>query len=249
MYVPCSFFVSKIDNFRGPEVTIIVDSQSFNLPKALLCYNSPFFDRAFNGAFKEAGEQSLSLTSCSIETFKVLVQWLYTSQIVLDEDETEQEPVDVSSLDDEGILREAFDSMTRKETSEISRLLDFLRLADEIQLLGPFDSIVNKIKTTIISEESSLKAHHIRTASNLPIGHSARKLLAQACVVDYAKYCFLGHEFGSHTVMNELEGFAADLLKEFGVAMQKVYKVKGKIYYPDPLNGYKGIQLHASSSA
>lgn len=44
------------------------------MSKALLCYNSPFFERAFNGDFKEAREQKMELHDFSAETFQLAVQ-------------------------------------------------------------------------------------------------------------------------------------------------------------------------------
>lgn len=55
-----------------------------------------------------------------------------------------------------------------KNAHEISRLLDFLKLADRILLWGCFDSVVDSIRKMIQKDRASLTAEHIRTAAETP---------------------------------------------------------------------------------
>ncbi|KAI4113537.1 MAG: hypothetical protein LQ338_008158 [Usnochroma carphineum] len=53
----------------------------FHVHKSLICHVSPFFDAAFNGAFKEnCGSMQLAEDDPSI--FEILVQWLYKRKLV-----------------------------------------------------------------------------------------------------------------------------------------------------------------------
>ncbi len=148
--------------FSGPMATITVDSTEFNLPKELLCYNSSFFDRSLNGKFREATEQKVGIDA-SIDAFKLVVKWIYTCNIV-------------------------FSSALSSPSQIISRLLEFLLLADFLQLLGPFDTIANEIKRILCETRTSrnfLTSGHIRQVMQLPPGHVARQVVIQACVKLY----------------------------------------------------------------
>lgn len=239
--------VSKIDHFKGPEVVVQVEGEDFSLPKALLCYNSRSFDRAFNGGFKETTEQKLSMTDCSIHTFKLVVQWMYTSQIILDEDydiiDTPRESIQDVAAGEALPMDDRHSLETHRSSQHISRLLNFLKVTDRIELLGPFTSVVQMIKGRIIAHRSSLTCEHVRAAVELPQGHAVRELFAQACVRDYSRWFFYKSQsnrpvLGCETEVNELEGFAADLLKAFSNAIRKRnFRGKEGHFFPDPLTG------------
>ena len=67
----------------GPKVDIYVgeDKNHYNLPKELLCYYSKYFERCFNGAFREAQEQKLELLEDKAEDFEVLVEYMLHGSI------------------------------------------------------------------------------------------------------------------------------------------------------------------------
>lgn len=52
-----------IDYYKGPEVTITVESKEYKLPKLLVCHNSTMFNAAFNGTFWESEEQKMTLNT------------------------------------------------------------------------------------------------------------------------------------------------------------------------------------------
>ncbi|TGO45509.1 hypothetical protein BCON_0386g00010 [Botryotinia convoluta] len=63
----------------GPKVNIIVgpEKKSFELPKDLLSYYSPVFDRSFNGNFIEGQTQTMELPEDTVEDFEVLVEYIF----------------------------------------------------------------------------------------------------------------------------------------------------------------------------
>jgi hypothetical protein len=48
----------------------------FHLPKDILCYYSTYFDRYFNGRFKEAAEHNLTLPEDRVEYFQHLLDYM-----------------------------------------------------------------------------------------------------------------------------------------------------------------------------
>lgn len=60
------------------------DRKKFAVHKKLICSVSDFFDKAFNGGFKEARENSMNLDEDDPLTFAVFLEWLYTTECVFD---------------------------------------------------------------------------------------------------------------------------------------------------------------------
>lgn len=207
--------------FSGPMATITVNSTDFNLPRELLCYNSSFFNKSLNGNFKEAREQKVKIDA-SIDAFKLVVKWIYTRNIVF--------------------------SVLLSPSNLISRLLEFLLLADFLQLLGPFDSIANEIKGILSQTKSSrnfLTSGHIRQVMQLPLGHEARKVVIQACVKLYMdsiyntsyitplanKTCKFEKE------VTDFHEFAAELFRAYDQAMRNKRADEEGTWMKDPLTG------------
>jgi BTB/POZ domain len=213
-------------------VSIIAGGEKFSLPKALLCYNSPFFDKAFNGNFLEGKEQEMVLSDCSAETFRFVIQWIFTSQVVL------------------SMPRETEQPMLKGQAAKfyperISKLLAFLKVADRIQLLGPFNQVTETIKAMLTSTRASLQAGHIRAAFEIPSAHEARKLFTQACVREYAESFFDGSylrnkKFRFKEELRQSDAFAAALLTELANSFRSRTKNPpgGMFEMTDPFSGY-----------
>jgi len=54
------------------------DKKQFTIHKRLLCTHSNFFEKAFNGGFKEATEDKMDLPDDDPLIFNALVEWLYS---------------------------------------------------------------------------------------------------------------------------------------------------------------------------
>lgn len=126
---------------------------------------------------------------------------------------------------------------------DIARLLSFLKLADRIMLLGSFNEVIGAIKALLLESRSSLQPEHIRSATELPAGHGVRKLFAQASVRDYLASRFSGTKkgyFKFEKELEEVEGFAADLFKEYDQTfLQRRTQWSSEYEYlvTDPLDG------------
>ncbi|KAK8180440.1 hypothetical protein HDK77DRAFT_495768 [Phyllosticta capitalensis] len=64
-------------------VTFIVgpDHKEFSIHKSVVCARSPVFDKALNSEFKEGKERTIVLEETEVGVFKVVMHWLYTSQL------------------------------------------------------------------------------------------------------------------------------------------------------------------------
>jgi hypothetical protein len=184
-------------------VIVAVGATEYTLYKRLLCHCSTFFNGAFNGHFIEGETQELTL-ACSTESFDLVIQWMYTAHAVLP-------PTVVSDSD------------------KVSRLLDFLKLADFLHLTGPFTTI-NETIHEMVKDRSNLESKHIQEAMKLPAGTPARQLIVQACVGPYMAslgWSYVSEktgimiDFKFKTELDELDGFAAELLRLFGETARK----------------------------
>ncbi|PVH86916.1 hypothetical protein DL98DRAFT_582234 [Cadophora sp. DSE1049] len=79
--------VELLKLMSGPRVDVYVgkDKKHYSLPKDLLCYHSTYFDRCFNGEFKEAKESKLELLEDDVEDFEILLEYLLRGSLQLDD--------------------------------------------------------------------------------------------------------------------------------------------------------------------
>ncbi|TGO22308.1 hypothetical protein BPAE_0173g00080 [Botrytis paeoniae] len=64
-----------VDLIVGPEKTV------FRVNKSLLCNKIPYFDKMFNGGFKEATDGLASFPEDFPEAFDILIQWIYSGRL------------------------------------------------------------------------------------------------------------------------------------------------------------------------
>jgi hypothetical protein len=215
-----------------------VGTETFKLPKGLVCHNSTYFDRAFNGEFIEGRTQSITV-SASVDTFKQVIQWLYTSQVTFPSPTPSKKPK-IQATDSSTVEFKDLDSQ------QVTDLTQFLVYANEINLLGPFDKIIETLKSIIIRNSACLLPQHIRTAYQLPRHHPLQKLVVQACVMVYA-YHMTRHwpseifikprNFPFKEEKAELDVFAADLLREYERVLEMSFEDEdGDFHWYDPLS-------------
>jgi hypothetical protein len=67
----------------GPRVDISVGPRKkhYLLPKLLLCYYSPFFEKYFNGVFKKGQTQELELFEDRVEFFKIMIEFMLHGKV------------------------------------------------------------------------------------------------------------------------------------------------------------------------
>lgn len=77
-------------NFRNngtEDITLIVNDQKLSAHKNVLSLNSDYFDRMFTSNFKERDQDKveINITDVSHETLKSLIEFFYTSTLVITE--------------------------------------------------------------------------------------------------------------------------------------------------------------------
>ena len=194
---------------EGSRVIISVDGVEHSLPKKIVCSTSSFFDRAFNGNFKEGNEQKMELKDVKKKPFYLAVQWMFTGQIVLP-----------TACDGSAEI--------------ITELIGFLELADRLDIMGPFDSIIGTMRSKMRSNRNALLPQHIRDVAKRPRNHPARALIDIACVGPYASAVKNPDTFGFKAELEEVEGFASDLFKAFGSTL-RLFKSYTSVTIVDPL--------------
>ena len=222
-------------------MTVHVHGRDFKLPAALLCYNSTCFHQKLNG---DGGDARIKLEDGAFlvphgspETFELVVQWMYTSNIVLPvhdqpgsqsevaqgatpkpqnaQPKTNTKAVDLTS---EGLSpNEVKDVPMSAASRAITSYLEFFKMADQIGLLGPFEILNSRVKAFLLAREHNLLPCHVRSAVELPRGHAMRKLFAQACVAPYMRDITVcgSAEFRFSAELNEIDAFVVDLFHEF----------------------------------
>lgn len=186
--------------------------KSYNLPKELLVHASDYFAAALNGHFKESIEQRLEF-DYTAGAFDAFVQYLYVGNINLPE------------------------GLSYPDT--ISILLEFFVIAEKF-LVNVLPAILEKLKAPLKESSQHLKKEHVRRAVlELPSGHPVRKLFAQSVIPAYLLQFnreptkFWKTEFDFTKELEELEGFAADILKAHSeLALHRKFSSAGTWHNP-----------------
>jgi len=175
--------------------------------------------------------EKVTYEECKSSTFELVIQWLYLGHITLPVHETltgrEEEVAQLQSevevggnMRKRGLLKSA---VVKKKAAEsldnelkITTCIDFLSLAGNIDLLGPFDSIIDIVKDIFTADPGSLKSGHLHLAMNLPSTHPIRLLLIRIAAGHYMDYMF-GEDatFKHQEELDGLPGFEKEMLLEF----------------------------------
>lgn len=92
----------------------------------------------------------------------------------------------------------------------------FLTLAGEIDLIGPFDSVIDIVKEIFTSNQTPLKSGHPHLAMNLPTANPTRLLFIRIAAGHYMDYMFGEDDTFKHqNELHDLPGFEKEMLLEF----------------------------------
>jgi len=214
-----------IDYYMGPEVTIQVEEKEYKLPKLLACHNSSMFNTAFNGEFKEAKEQKMTLVT-STGVFEIAIKWMFIGTV-------------------------GPKPKTMDPSDYLAQLLEFLTLSDFLGLLGPLTPVTKEI-SSILKTRGNLVSDHIKYAMKQAPGSEARNIVLKACIGPYLQSLGWSYdhkrpgkisEFKFKTELDELDGFAAEIFRLFGETARKKQSWKGSLgigslsMVPDPATG------------
>ncbi|KAJ5586942.1 uncharacterized protein N7459_002707 [Penicillium hispanicum] len=232
-----NFANSILSLYHGPQVKIRIASaeREFIVSRELLCTQSTYFAKLFEGGFSEAQTQSATLEEIpgvvSVRSLGMLLQWLYTGQF-------------------------HFDAELVSEEDEISAMIEFVRLADMCNVSGMETTVANKIKENIADWSTSylrfdgelygepemntknLTDQHIISALHLPKKHPVRRLLAEASVEGYLRF----DSWKFEDLAEDHPDYAADLLRHVKQTLNSIFrgnKEKNRddrrVYFRDPV--------------
>jgi len=222
------FATSLLPLYSGPQVTIHIGSTSheYELPKALLCKQSPYFAAMFEGHFKEGEEQSTTLEEINgvvtPRSFQMLVQWVCLGRVVF-----RKCPPDVA----------------------ITTAIEFTRLADMCGITSVESLMSKHIEATILAnpapEDSQwdkwrppdtnthfLTSQHITSAVALPEGHPVRAILAAATV----EGCLRQHNYKFEREASEIPEFSVDLLRAVRETIESITIEYNATTFEDPIS-------------
>ncbi|TGO69604.1 hypothetical protein BOTNAR_0009g00510 [Botryotinia narcissicola] len=181
----------------GPRVNIVVgpEKKSFELPKDLLAYYSPVFDRSFNGNFKESQTQTMELPEDTVGDFEVLVEYVFHHGVG-----------DKLSISEDG--RHA-----------AKRCISFLKYADQYDLGDVSTLVCDALRPALIEGgASAFEPSLIEVVFSLTKhGNCLRELIADAAL------SFQGEELSAYPEFRkanfkkqefEVEGFAVALYRQ-----------------------------------
>ncbi|PQE06578.1 BTB POZ-like protein [Rutstroemia sp. NJR-2017a BVV2] len=213
--------MSKVELFQGPTVDILVgaEKKKFTLAKALLCHRSAYFERAFNGPFKEGIEQVLELPETSVDTFQLIVQFLYTGRFVL-----------------------PGRNAPRPTHAHSNAYLRFFKACDQFDLHCSkeiMDAFRHEIREN--SDKRFWPSYaNLQIAMEFPSNHTARKLMVGACVVPHATSLaewtgWVAYEeqvLEFEKLVTESNNFAAELFRAYNKATKGFLKAHSLV---DPI--------------
>lgn len=122
---------------------------------------------------------------------------------------------------------------SQSKNDKLDNYIGFLLVAEELKILGPFDSVIASVRALLLSR-TKLESNHIILVAKLPHGHPLRLLLAEACVMAYVKSLQLGPDgingrrshrrlrFRFQQELDTLDSFASDIQRLF----QKIMAAK-----------------------
>jgi hypothetical protein len=175
--------------FAGPKVDIYVGPQSkhFSLPKDILCYHSSYFDRCFNGGFKEAKEKKLVLTEDRVEHFQHILDYMFRNG---------GDPINIKG----------------DWKLKMNYYMEFIEYIGKYDLLGAFQMVSDDLNV-IIGEANKLSMRldpaHIEVVFRVfPDGHPLRASVTMMAVRH-------GFVEGFYTTQEKMvNGFAAEILTQ-----------------------------------
>jgi len=90
-----------LDSADGSEVSFVVDGEEFTAHRAVLAACSPVFKAQLLGSMADAKMSSITLHDITPATFKVMLRFIYTDDLLEDEAEAQDEDEDEDEGEDE----------------------------------------------------------------------------------------------------------------------------------------------------
>jgi len=102
------------------DITLIIDGHRIPANRLILGLKSPVFDRMFFGDFKESNQKEIEIKDVSIDSFKVMLKWIYCQELDLNEENDYLMAIDVFKLSHRFELKKLMTTIERKLIQMIS---------------------------------------------------------------------------------------------------------------------------------
>jgi hypothetical protein len=190
---------SIIHLYDGPRATILVgpQRQEFSLPKNLLEHHSRYFAKTFAGPWTEGTDHTLILDEDDVDLFRMLIQWIYTGRVSLTSGVQKSEKMVPGSL--------------------ITHYIQFLVLADKLEIFGMEAEVVGKVRELFSGFTSDYDIPccdriHVHLAYGLPKNHPMRALIVRASIQNFFRYADKASSTKIWIEGKDYPDFAVDLL-------------------------------------
>lgn len=92
--------LSHFMNESESDVVFVVDGQRVPAIRRVLALKSSVFEAMFSGKYKESDQKEITVQDVTYDAFKSMVRFLYTEQLVLNDDESIEELMEVLRVAD-----------------------------------------------------------------------------------------------------------------------------------------------------
>ncbi|KAH7360637.1 hypothetical protein BKA65DRAFT_391264, partial [Rhexocercosporidium sp. MPI-PUGE-AT-0058] len=187
----------------GVDVFVGKDKKHYRLPKDLLCYHSPYFERCFNGGFKEGKDQKLELLEDSVEDFEILLEYML-----------------------HGSFPDAIDGRAAKPIGAfVTTYMAAIAYADKFAMGETFcellhDKIVTAVTTNVVISCSNMRVSpaHIELVFRLTQAGSPLRTLLAKVVLSYTGLRGVKY-LAFKDVEKEIPDFALEMLQQIRLSV------------------------------
>ncbi len=102
------------------DITLIIDGHKIPANRLILGLKSPVFDRMFFGNFKQSNQKEIQIKDVSIDSFKVMLKWIYCQELDLNEENDYLMAIDVFKLSHRFELKKLMTTIEHKLIQIIS---------------------------------------------------------------------------------------------------------------------------------
>jgi hypothetical protein len=175
-----------------------------------MCYHSPFFKAAFEGGFKEARTQKMTLKDVDSRVFGLMVHWMYRDEVYVEEEKEDQE-----KLGDTTVL----------DTSIILTLADLWILADRFLMPILQNKTMDKLCYLLYNHHETMLLpfiRHVYENTESRVGHPL-KHLALSCLAVFRS---------SEELADLRDGLPHDVAFDLAMAYQRGFLCHFKSKHP-----------------
>jgi BTB/POZ domain-containing protein 3/6 len=143
------------------DITLIIDGHRIPANRVILGVKSPVFDRIFFGNGKESNEKEIEIKDASIDSFKVMLKWIYCQELHLNEQNDYLMAINVFKLSHRFELKKLMTTIEQKliqmiSIENIEVLTEFASFYDLKQLIKICEHFIENNPKLLIEKDIDL---------------------------------------------------------------------------------------------